>query len=63
MNRKAIKKVVAATTYIILLPLIVTEILIKNPTHFISQIRLGFQVLLFIVDLGSHKIVGDEKGL
>ncbi|NUM50917.1 MAG: hypothetical protein HUU48_07345 [Flavobacteriales bacterium] len=63
MNRKTIKKILAATAYIILLPLIAIEILIKNPAHFTQQIRLGFQVLLFIVDLGSHKIAGDKKGL
>ncbi len=55
MNRKTIKKILAGSAYIILLPLLAIEILIKNPTHFIQQIRLGFQVLLFIVDLGSHK--------
>lgn len=55
MNRKTIKKILAGATYIILLPLISMEILIKNPTHFFQQIRVGFQVLLFIVDLGSRK--------
>lgn len=55
MNRKSIKKILAGATYIILLPLISIEILIKNPTHFIQQIRVGFQVLLFIVDLGNQK--------
>lgn len=63
MNRKTIKQIFAATAYIILLPLIAIEILIKNPAHFISQIRLGFELLFFIVDLGSHKIAGDKKGL
>lgn len=55
MNRNTIKKIFAATTYIILLPLITIEILIKNPADLISQIRLGFQVVLFIVDLGNQK--------
>ncbi len=54
MNR-TIKKILAGTTYLILLPLISIEILIKNPTHFIQKIRLGFQLMLFVVDFGSRK--------
>lgn len=50
-----IKRIFAGIAYIILLPFIATEILIKRPADFISQVKLGFQVLLFIVDLGSQK--------
>lgn len=41
--------------FIILLPLLILEMLIKNPHDIIARVRLSFQLMLFVVDLGTRK--------
>lgn len=50
-----INKLFATTAFIILLPLIAIELMIKRPDDFVAQIKLSFQVMLFVVNLGSQK--------
>lgn len=40
--------------FIMLLPLIIIEILIKNPNDIIGRVKLSFQLMLFVVNLGSQ---------
>lgn len=40
--------------FIMLLPLITIEILIKNPHDFFARVKLSYQLMLFVVNLGSQ---------
>lgn len=56
MKNKTIHKIIMTVVFIVLLPLITIEILIKNPNDIIARIKLSFQLMLFVVNLGSqHK--------
>ena len=55
MNRKTIKHILAIVVFIIILPLIVVELIIKRQDHFFARIKLSFQLMLFIIDFGSQK--------
>lgn len=56
MKNRTIHKTIMTVVFIMLLPLIIIEILIKNPNDIIARIKLSFQLMLFVVNLGSqHK--------
>ncbi|MDO9000980.1 MAG: hypothetical protein Q7W45_14530 [Bacteroidota bacterium] len=55
MKNKTIPKIIMTMVFIVLLPLITIEILIKNPNDIIARVKLSFQLMLFVVDLGSRK--------
>jgi hypothetical protein len=40
--------------FIMLLPFLVVEILIKNPNEVIARVKLSYQLMLFVVNLGSQ---------
>lgn len=46
------KKLFVILAFIILLPLIATELVIKYPTKFMEQFKLSFQLMLFITSFG-----------
>lgn len=52
---KKIKQILVTAVFIIFLPLIAIEVLIKHQDHFFARIKLSFQLMLFVVDLGSQK--------
>lgn len=55
MKNKTILKMIMAMLFIAFLPLITIELLIKKPNAIISQVRLNFQLMLFLVNLGRGK--------
>ncbi len=55
MNRKTIKHILAIVVFIIFLPLIAIELLVKRQDHFFARIKLSFQLLLFVIDFGKQK--------
>lgn len=52
---KKIKQILVTAVFILFLPLIAIELLIKRRTHFFARIKVSLQLLLFLVDLGSQK--------
>jgi hypothetical protein len=40
--------------FIMLLPFLVVEILIKNPNEVIARVKLSYQLMLFVVNLESQ---------
>lgn len=60
MNRKTIKQILATVVFIVFLPLIAIELMIKSQGHFFARIKLSYQLMLFIIDFGSQKN-GAEK--
>lgn len=49
-----IKQILVTVVFIIFLPLIAIELMIKRQGHFFARIKLCFQLMLFLVDLGSQ---------
>jgi len=54
MKNRTIHKTIMTVVFIILLPLIIIEILIKKPNDIIGRVKLSFQLMLFVVNLGSQ---------
>lgn len=52
--KKAIQLLVTIA-FIFLLPLMVIELIAKKPRNILEQIKLNFQLTLFVVDLGRQK--------
>lgn len=52
MNKKTILKALMTVIFIILLPLILMEQLIKSSSDIFSSVRLSYQMMLFVVNLG-----------
>jgi hypothetical protein len=52
MKNKTILKVIMTVIFTLLFPLILIEQLIKRSSDIFSSIRLSYQIMLFIVDLG-----------
>lgn len=55
MKNKTILKVLMTVIFIVLLPLVVMEQLIKRSSDIFSSIRLSYQMMLFVVNLGCQK--------
>lgn len=55
MNNKTVNKLFAISVFILLLPLIVIELIIKQPKNFLERVKLNFQLMLFVIDLGNQK--------
>lgn len=51
---KTIHRVLMTIVFIMLLPFLVVEILIKNPNEVIARVKLSYQLMLFVVNLGSQ---------
>lgn len=54
MKNRMIHKMIMTIVFIIVLPLITAEILIKSPNDIIARVKLSFQLMLFVVNLGSQ---------
>lgn len=54
MKNRTANKAIMTIVFIMLLPLITAEILIKNPNDIIARVKLSFQLMLFVVNLGSQ---------
>lgn len=54
MKNKTIHKTLMTIVFITLLPFLVVEILIKNPNEVIARVKLSYQLMLFVVNLGSQ---------
>lgn len=54
MKNRTVHKAIMTIVFIMLLPLITAEILIKNPTDIIGRVKLSYQLMLFVVNLGSQ---------
>lgn len=54
MKNRTIHKTIMTLVFIILLPLLIIEILIKNPNDIIARVKLSFQLMLFVVNLGTR---------
>lgn len=54
MKNKTIHKTLMTIVFIMLLPFLVVEILIKNPNEVIARVKLSYQLMLFVVNLGSQ---------
>ncbi len=54
MKNKTIHKTLMTMVFIMLLPFLVVEILIKNPNEVIARVKLSYQLMLFVVNLGSQ---------
>ncbi len=54
MKNRTIHKMLMTIVFIMLLPLIIIEILIKNPHGFFARVKLSYQLMLFVVNLGSQ---------
>ena len=52
---KKVIQLLVTIVFIFLLPLMVIELIMKNPHHISEQIKLNFQLTLFVVDLGRQK--------
>lgn len=52
---KKIKHLLATAVFIVFLPLIAIELMIKRQDHFFARIILSFQLMLFIIDFGNQK--------
>lgn len=52
---KKIKHILVTAVFILFLPLIAIELVLKRQGHFFARIKLSFQLMLFVVDLGSQK--------
>lgn len=52
---KNINKIFAIIAFVIILPLIAIELAIKSHNGLAAGIKLSFQLLLFVVDLGNRK--------
>lgn len=53
MKNRTIHKTIMTVVFIMLLPLIIIEILFKNPHDIIARVKLSYQLMLFVVNLGS----------
>lgn len=54
MKNRIVHKAIMTIIFIMLLPLITAEILIKNPNDIIARVKLSFQLMLFVVNLGTR---------
>lgn len=54
MKNRTIHKAIMTIVFIMLLPFLVIEILIKNPNEVIARVKLSFQLMLFVVNLGNQ---------
>lgn len=54
MKNRTIHKMLMTIVFIILLPLIIIEILLKNPNDIVDRVKLSYQLMLFVVTLGSQ---------
>jgi len=52
---KKIKQILVSVVFIIFMPLIAIELLIKRQDHFFARIKLSFQLMLFVIDFGRKK--------
>lgn len=52
---KKVIQLLVTIIFIFLLPLMVIELLMRNPRNISEQIKLNFQLTLFVVDLGRRK--------
>ena len=52
---KTIKQILVTVVFIIFLPLIATELMIMGQKNFLTRIKVNFQLMLFVIDLGSRK--------
>lgn len=50
---KKIKQILVVAAFITLLPLIAMELMIKRSNNFVAEIKLNFQIMLFVIDLGD----------
>jgi inner membrane protein involved in colicin E2 resistance len=55
MKKKTILKLIMMVIFIVLLPLILIEQLINKSSDIFSSIRLSYQMMLFVVNLGCQK--------
>lgn len=52
---KKINQILATAAFTAFLPLIAAELLIKNPHDIVARVKLSFQLMLFVVNLGNQK--------
>lgn len=55
MKNKTFLTMIMTAIFIILLPLLIVEILIKKPNEIIGRIKLSFQLMLFVIGLSRCK--------
>ena len=55
MKTKTIITAIVFMVFTLLIPFMIIEMLIKAQNNIPSRIRLSFQIMLFVVNLGSQK--------
>jgi len=52
---KKIKQILVTAVFITIIPLLAIELMIKRQEHFFTRVKVNFQLMLFVVDLGNQK--------
>lgn len=57
MKNRTTNEIIMTIVFIVLLPLIILEIMIKKPNELISRVRLSYQLMLFIIGFGRKQSI------
>lgn len=55
MKNKTIHKTIMTIVFIVLLPFLIIEALVKSSIDIFSRIRLSYQLMLFVINLSNQK--------